>query len=556
MFKSIFSSRNRLAWIGIAVISIVAISIGTRQLISIREEREVLLPAIPAHADIPLQPKLTYLDSLKLPFPSDSQALKASGCNDLSPTWLQSENAKTGVAMTVKDWHDLHLFLPTGSVLWTSQVSATCGDVIKVHASMLHGATNAKGQEIQVWRIGYYGGSEARQVWGSGPLTLKRYNIPGVRTITRMVETKWPVTTKFTIGKDWTPGLYAVATINSTGAIENMAPLIVKAAVGSSKLLLVHSTITWAAYNTFGGRSAYTGPVNAARERSRVVSMDRPLIGSGINHFDRDAIALVQFLEEKGIKVDQIADTDLDRNPTILTHYSGVIFSGHPEYMTNRIFKSILAGRNNGINFAFLGSNNAYWQVRLEPSPSGSDRHIAIYRDPLTDPITSPEKISIQFDNPRINMFPSLITGETTSGVHVVGEMKVVNMPSWLNIPITATLSGWSPNTEIDSMVTGKLAPTNLHLIFSGKFSLTRLAKSTPSKNARISSRNYLGQTIWYTTPSGSAVFMAGVNYWACELSYTCYEENVNAETRSTLQNVTQQVLNLWQTKAIGRKLH
>ena len=105
-------------------------------------------------------------------------------------------------------------------------------------------------------------------------------------------------------------------------------------------------------------------------------------------------------------------------------------------------------------------------------------------------------------------MFPSLITGETTSGVHVVGEMKVVNMPSWLNIPITATLSGWSPNTEIDSMVTGKLAPTNLHLIFSGKFSLTRLAKSTPSKNPKISSRNYLGQTIWYTTPSGSAVLL------------------------------------------------
>lgn len=524
---------------------------------SIYEQGDHLLPPLPKHADVAEQPRITFAESLNTKFPVDSRPLPQSGCAPQSTNWQENENSNFGVAMDPKTWHNMHLFLPNGSALWTSQMSATCGATIKVHASLIASKSQDKSpRTIKVMRIGYYYGSEAREVWSSGPISLKRYNVPSVKSLTRMVETKWPVTTSFQIGTNWAPGLYVVATINDKNIIENLAPLIVKGEVGASKLLLVHSTITWTAYNSFGGRSAYMGPISPVHERSRVVSMDRPIVGSGINHVNRDAIALVQFLEEKGIHVDQIADTDLDRNPSILTHYSGVIFSGHAEYMTNRMFKSILAARNSGINLAFLGSNTAYWQVRLESSPTGSDRRVAIYRDPQTDPVTSPTQISIQFNNPRINMLPSLITGETTAGVHVVGDMKVINKPSWLNIPLDAHLNGWSPNTEIDSSVVGNFAPTNPHIIFSGKFKLTRVAKANPKLAAILSSRSYEGQTVWFTTPSGSAVFVAGVNYWACELSYTCMEGNVNESTRSVLQSVTEQVLNLWQTKAIGKRLH
>lgn len=556
MHKVILTFKKKIALVGVLALTLVAIFVGVQQLISIYDQGDLLLPPLPQHADVGKQPLLTYAQSLKTPFPTDARALPASGCATQSGEWLRNENTNFGAAMDPTTWHNMHLFIPTGSVLWTNQMSATCGAQIKVHASAFGGDpadTNAR--TIKVYRIGYYNGAEAREVWSSSPIKLKRYNVPKVKSLTRMVETLWPVTATFTIGRDWTPGLYAVATVNDKDIIENLSPLIVKAAAGSSKLLLVHSTITWAAYNSFGGRSAYIGPINSKRERSRVVSMDRPLLGSGINHFDRDGIALVQYLEQSGISVDQIADTDLDRNPSILTHYSGVIFSGHAEYMTNRIFKSILAARSNGINLAFLGSNTAYWQVRLESSPSGSDRRVAIYRDPQIDPITSPSQITIQFLNPRINMQPSLITGEVTAGVHVVGDMTVQNKPSWLSLPQGAHLNGWSPNTEIDSVVKNISSPDNTHIIFSGKFKLTRFAKSTPSVNQAILNRSYEGQTLWFTTPSGSAVFVAGVNYWACELSYTCMESNTNEETRSTLKSVTSQVLNLWQTRGIGRSL-
>lgn len=557
MKKIILTFKKKIALTGVITLSITAIAVGAQQLVGIYKQEALLLPPIPIHADVVKQPPLTYADSLKINFPSESGPVSTNGCNQQKSDWLQTENSNPGVQMNAKVWHNLHLFLPTGSVLWTSQMSATCGTVIKVHASMYsRDAGDKNARTIKVLRIGNYAGSGARQIWSSAPIILKRHNVPKVKSLTRMVETNWPVTTTFTIGKDWTPGLYVVASINDKDVIENIAPLIVKGQVATSKLLLVHSTMTWAAYNSFGGRSAYMGPIDAKRERSRVISMDRPLVGSGMNHFDRDAIALVQYFEDKGIQIDQVADTDLDRNPSIVNRYSGVILSGHVEYMTNKIFKTLIAARNNGVNLAFLGSNSAYWQVRLSSSPSGSDRRVAIYRDPQADPITDPAQISIQFNNPRINMMPSLITGEITSGVHVLGDMKLASKPSWLNLPSTAHLYGWSPNTEIDSSVVGESSPPNTHVIFSGKFSLTRFSKTSPSTNPRILARNLLGQTIWFTTPSGSAVFVAGVNYWACELYYTCMEGNVNEETRGVLQSVTSQVLNLWQTRAIGKQLH
>jgi hypothetical protein len=153
-------------------------------------------------------------------------------------------------------------------------------------------------------------------------------------------------------------------------------------------------------------------------------------------------------------------------------------------------------------------------------------------------------------------MLPSLITGETTAGVHVAGDMKVIDKPSWLNIPQNAHLNGWSANTEIDSSVVGNFAPPNPHIIFSGKFQLTSLPKHNQALSAVLAARSYEAQTVWFTTPSGSAVFVAGINYWACELSFTCMEGNVNDATRSVLQTVTSQVLNLWQTPAVGKTLH
>ena len=511
------------------------------------------LPDLVAHSDIPFQPLTTYQKIESQTLPEDTQKIYAN-CQPQQGDWVAAENKNQGIALTPSDWKGFHFYEEFGSVLWLDKQSVTCGDRIGIHASLApinaDGKIDNSPRSFQVLRIGWYNGAGARMMWNSGPIKLKRRNTPNVKNATRTVETSWPTTIAFDVGTDWTPGLYVVASVGPDGKFENISPFILRSSFSDSKLILVHSTLTWAAYNSFGGHSTYSSPIGGEDERSKISSLDRPYAGSGISHIDRDAISFVQYLESTGLNIDQVSDIDVSNSPSLIKNYNGMVFSGHPEYMTRNEYDTIAAARNMGINIAFMGANNAYWQSRVEPSPTGPDRHLVIYRNPLIDPETDWQKVSIEFGNPRINTPPSLLTGERTAGVHATGTMNAVEIPKWLNVPNNSSLSGWSPNSEIDSIASGPAAPAKIHLIYSGKFELTN-----PTTAALHSNRSLTAQTIWFTDPSGSATFVTGVNYWPCEVSYTCTEGTVPDSTRILLQSITTQVLTLWQEKAVGRKL-
>ena len=550
MKRLIFSRRS--IWFNAIVFAIV-ISIGlTYQHFS--ENREPQLAPIAVHSDIPATSLLNYKSSLLAGPPADSSVYQNSTCHPLAQDWVAKENTLTGVTMTTSEWSHIDVAAPTGSVLWLDKTSVSCGETVKVHAS-LYEAKNYnfdKGpRQILALRIGWYGGTGARSVWNSGKVNLKSQRIPFATTSVRMIETNWPVTTEFTVGADWTPGFYLLTTISPHGKIEGIAPLIVRAPLGTSKLLLVNSTLTWNAYNFFGGRSMYFGPgstsAKAMAERSRVASMDRPIVGSGAVHIQRDAISFIQYLEKEGLSVDQIADTDLDQWPSIAQHYSALIFSGHAEYFTRREFDTVLAARNEGINLAFFGANTAYWQMRLEPSPIGPDRHLVMYRVATEDPITTPSAVTVQFNDPRVHTPSVLFTGGYTDGVHAYGSLLPVKIPSWLHIPATTELRGWASDSEIEGAYKSKATPPGIHVIFSGKFQLR-----SPSK---VKDRIPIAHTVWFTTPSGSAVFNAGVTLWPCELLPSCQISTMDKTSRASLQSITKQVLTLWQTKAVGKTL-
>lgn len=511
------------------------------------------LPPLVVHGDIPFQPLTTYQRTQTYKFPDDSVKIDAN-CQPQKGDWVTAENKNAGISLTTSDWKAFHFYQESGSVLWLDKQSVTCGERIGIHASLLptksDGQIDKSPRSFQVLRIGWYGGSGARMMWNSGPIRLKYRNTPNLKNATRTIETSWPKSTTFDVGADWTPGLYIVASVNRSGKIENVSPFILRSSFSDSKLVLVHSTLTWAAYNSYGGHSTYSAPVDGQDARSKISSLDRPYAGSGMSHIMRDAVSFVQYLESTGLNVDQISDVNLTNAPSVLLNYNGLILSGHPEYMTRTEFDSIAAARNSGINIAFMGANNAYWQARIEPSPTGPDRHLVIYRNALIDPQTDWQKVSVEFANPRINTPPSLLTGEQTAGVHVTGTMKAVEIPKWLNIPSGASLSGWSPNSEIDSIASGPAAPPKVHLLFSGKFELVN-----PSAAAMRSKRSLMAQSIWFTDTSGSATFVSGINYWPCEVSYTCPEGTVDDATRILLQSVTSQILTKWQERAVGSKL-
>ena len=511
-----------------------------------------ILPPLKTHSDVGVKPLYTFQESLKQTTPANLITREPSMCQPLQRGWLKAENENPGIKMSPKEWKALDLFTAGQSALWLDKDSVTCGDTISIHAA----ATSRYNQEegprtFHVIRIGYYHGTGAREIWSSKPTKLVYRNTPSVKVLTRMVETKWPVTSSFVVGSDWAPGLYLVTSLSPKGVLENWAPFFLRSPPNTAKLLVINSTLTWQAYNTFGGRSAYRAPVSPKTERSKVVSFDRPYIGSGIMHIDRDAVSLTQYLESEGIEADQVTDVDITQTPHLVDGYSGIVLSGHPEYMTHSEFETLLAARNQGINIAIFGANSAYWQVRLSSSPTGANRRMAIYRDATIDPLTTTDKLTVEFGNVRINWQPSLITGEKTAGVHVKGDLNLVEKPSWLNTPSNFAIPGWPDNSEIDSQALGQAAPPHSHIFLSGPFKL----KNPNSKAAGIKTRSLKAQSIWFTLPSGSAEFVAGINYWPCELSGFCVESSLKPESRTLLRSITTQILRLWETKAVGPKI-
>ena len=550
-----FSGRAAVL-VSAAVVVALIVGGATSYLFIQKSTPEEKFPPIPKHLDLPKHPIETFAASQKVTLPPNASPYVNSTCPALSPTWVKEENKKPGVKMNAGDWKNLDLYAVEGSALWLNQTSVSCGAKVDIHSALYTSnstpPTNVP-RTFAAWRIGYYNGAGAREVWRSQPFKLKRGKATTVKNAARTTEANWPVVTSFTVGDNWTPGFYLIISFSAFGQIENFAPLVVRSPVGSSKLVMMNSFMTWEMYNSFGGRSAYFGPGKDGNtdtnERSRVVSFDRPMLGSGSYAIQRDAIPFIQFVEKEGINVDEESDLDINQWPSITTKYAAVIVGGHAEYFTNRMFNTLIADRNLGTNIAIFGGNTAYWQTRLEPSKYGPDRHLVMYRNASEDPDTNLSQITIEFGNKRLNTPPSLISGEQTSAVHVYGTLLPVKIPLWLHVSTSATIGGVSSDSEVESVTPNKAEPPNVHVIYSGEMKWRDVASHKYFKQKPIA------QVDWISFPSGSAVFNAGMSTWSCQLSNACVDLPFDQASRTLIQDITKQVLALWQIPKVGASL-
>ncbi|MEM1313626.1 MAG: N,N-dimethylformamidase beta subunit family domain-containing protein [Pseudomonadota bacterium] len=85
--------------------------------------------------------------------------------------------------------------------------------------------------------------------------------------------------------------------------------------------------------------------------------------GSGMRHFSAD-MHLIAWLEAKGIAYDVVTDHELDEEGEgLLAPYRAVLTGSHPEYHTGETLDALLAYRNGGGRFCYLGGNGFYWRV-------------------------------------------------------------------------------------------------------------------------------------------------------------------------------------------------
>ena len=550
-----FSGRTA-ALISATIIVSLVVGGATSYLFIQKSAPVIKFPPIIKHLDLPKHPIETFAASQKVTLPPDSSPYVNSTCPALSPTWVKEENKKPGVKMKAADWKNLDLYAVEGSALWLNQTSVSCGAKVDIHAALYTSnstPTNKLPRIFAAWRIGYYNGAGAREVWRSSSFKLKQGKATTSKDATRYTEADWPVVTSFTVGDNWTPGFYLIISFSAFGQIENFAPLVVRSPVGSSKLVMMNSFMTWEMYNSFGGRSAYFGPGKDGNsdtdERSRIASFDRPMVGSGSYSIQRDAIPFIQFVEKEGINVDEESDLDINQWPSITTKYAAVIIGGHAEYFTNRVFNTLIADRNLGTNIAILGGNTAYWQTRLEPSKYGPDRHLVMYRDAAEDPTRNLQLVTIEFGNKRLNTPPNLISGEQTNGVHVYGTLFPVKIPIWLHVSPSTNIGGVSSDSEVEAVTPNKAEPPNVHVLYSGAM------KWRDTASHRLFKGQPIAQVDWISFPSGSAVFNAGMSTWSCQLSDACVDLPFDSASRTLIQDITRQVLALWQIPKVGASL-
>ena len=142
---------------------------------------------------------------------------------------------------------------------------------------------------------------------------------------------------------------------------------------------------TWEAYNSWGGKSLY--PFSLDGKRALRVSFDRPFDWRwrGAQNPLGWELPLVRFIEREGYDVSYQSDVATDANPDSLLSHRVVVDAGHDEYWSRRMRDGWEAARGKGVNLAFMGANDAYWQVAME----AGGRTLMSYKsadDPNPDP--------------------------------------------------------------------------------------------------------------------------------------------------------------------------
>lgn len=460
--------------------------------------------------------------------------------------WDAAENARPGDP----GWRraadadgDLHGYL--------GEVSAACGDSVDLHLSGYDGHAS-----VTAYRIGWYGGTGGRQVWTAHDVPVSAGSTHNSGAPTYTVEAEWPVALRIPITSAWTPGYYLVVARAQPGDNGDAMPLVIrddsdgngKPGTGSSPLLFQASVLTYQAYNMYGHYSLYNGPRDRSAQRSdrsRVVSFDRPYEGSGYSAPFVYDVPMVEAIERLGLDADYTTDIDVDRRPSQVPAHRALIIGGHSEYWTRRMYDAALYARDHGTNIAFFGANEVYWHARLESSPSGPDRRMAVYRVAKEDPLAAqdPSQATVQWaadplDRPEASLVGAAYGELGADG----GAFRVLQPASWVfsglqvnGLTLPASLGGEYDTVKPDSGAT----PPDISvlaaapIVFGGQPTMATMS--------------------YYTDPSGAGVFSGGMTYWPCEAEASCPGRTTDPRTAKVLATVTANVLEVFAAGPAGR---
>jgi hypothetical protein len=472
-----------------------------------------------------------------------SAAAPRSGRPVASPTSSRGGSPPRPTAVPIRR-------VPRGSSHWRLRQPAKLGQiegyadpgsVAPGQSLRLMVSTSASRFRVFAYRIGGYRGGAGRLVWASGSLPGRRQRAPGVSRRTRTVSAGWsPSTSVATTG--WPPGFYLLKLVASSGHQAHI-PLVVRSRTTHGRVTLVAPTMTWEAYNAWGGYSLYEAP--SGRRRSWAVSFARPNEPPGAGEFVHNVVGAVALAERLGLPLAYEADTDIATRPGLLRGATGYVSLGHDEYWTVPERRHVTAARDSGTNLAFLSSNTSYWRVRLRPADTSRSYVVVGYKTDATtaDPLrrSDPARTTARWRDPPHPDPENSLTGTLYECFPVDQPYRVVT-PHWWAFRGTGVRAGTQfPHLvaqEADRVYPLPSTPRPLQILSHISYSCGGVPTSAES--------------IYYTTPSGSGVIDFGTQRWACAVQRHC--PDVSPKGRAFVRQVMTNVLREFARGPVGRK--
>jgi hypothetical protein len=415
---------------------------------------------------------------------------------------------------------------------YTDRVSVTPGQSFGLHVS-----TTAASFRVSAFRVGWYGGRQARRIWTSDRVPGRARPAPHVLPATRTVRADWPVTlTVDTAG--WPEGAYLLR-LEADGGHQRYVPLIVRSAEGAGRTVLLHAPATWQAYNRWGGSSLYAGASGAYATRSLAVSFDRPYDGGGAEKFLVYERALVVLAERLGIPLAYSTGVDVHRDPAVLRGARAVVCLGHDEYWTPEQRAHVTAARDAGTNVAFLGANTCFRRVRLETGEQADDRTVVCYKTSYrSDPCyaSDPAQVTTDYRLPPGADPESSLTGVLYEGYPVDAPYVVRAAGHWLYEGTGVRAGdGFAHLVGVEYDRVTPSAPTPGPLEITAHSPLVCGGRPSHSDSA------------YYTTPGGAGVFATGTMRWVEGLLAGTGElgrdHGMDARTRAFVTRTTENLL-------------
>jgi hypothetical protein len=342
------------------------------------------------------------------------------GPDGVQAAWVEQENQLPGTTSWI-----IPPSSPAGAIAGFANLNyAAVGDTVKLYVT-----TASPTYHVVAYRMGWYQGKGARQVWASGqvaggvqppcPLT------PGVNMVSC---DNWTSDLSIPITAQFVQGDYLLKLVG-TGGQEGYVPLTIWSPDSAATYLVINRTFTEEGWNAYGGYSFYQGrgpcPPGANKypvcNRARIVSLDRPFdTGNGASDFLGNEYPLIQYMERQGLDITYVTDVTLDADPQIALHHRVLLSLGHDESWSYPERLAAVEAQAHGVNIVFFGAAAVLRNVRMQPSPLGPEREEVDFRDSSEDPLNghgNPFQVTGNtWGSPPANWPEDPFVGETYSG--------------------------------------------------------------------------------------------------------------------------------------------